>query len=121
MRKILLLAFIVLSSFFCSAYAATFDLVTPSARVTIVYANDDKKLNSIAANLLAQDIERVSGYLPNVLTDISKASGNVIIIGTIQSGLIKGIGRNYLESLNNQWETYTYKVVKKLNKKIDNA
>jgi hypothetical protein len=121
MRKILLLAFIVLSNFFCSAYAANFDLVTPSARVTIVYASDDKKLNAIAANLLAQDIERVSGYLPKVLTDISKASGNVIIIGTVQSGLIKSIGKNYAKDLHNQWETYRYTVVKNLNKKIDNA
>jgi len=121
MRKILPLTFIVLSIFLCSAKATTFDLVTPSARVTIVYANDDKKLNSIAAHLLAQDIERVSGYLPKVVTDISIASGNVIIIGTLQSRLIKGIDKNYFGGLNNQWETYTYKVVKKLNRNIDNA
>jgi hypothetical protein len=121
MRKVLPLAFIVLSVFFCSAHAATFDLVTPSTKVMIVYANDDKKLNSIVANLLAQDIERVSGYLPRVSTDISGASGNVIVIGTIGSALIKGISGKYSGNLNGRWETYTYSVVKKLNKKIDNA
>lgn len=121
MRKVLPLALIVLSVFFCSATAATFDLVTPSHKVTIVYAKDDRKLNAIAANLLAQDIERVSGYLPAVSTDLSKVSGNVIVIGTIQSALIKGINGKYAKDLQGHWETYSYDVVRKLNKRIENA
>lgn len=121
MRKILLLTSALFLFFYTSARSATFDLVTPADKVTIVYARDDKKLTSITANLLARDIERVSGYLPRVLSDISTASGNVIIIGTVQSGLIRGIGKKYPKGLENQWERYSYQVVRKLNRKIDNA
>ncbi|WP_207531640.1 glycosyl hydrolase 115 family protein [Desertivirga arenae] len=101
--------------------AGVFKLVTPETKVSIVYAVEDRKLDSIAANLLAKDIERVTGYLPGVSTNLSTAQGNVIIIGTIQSSLIRSFDKNLAKSLINKWECFGYKVIRKPNSKILNA
>jgi hypothetical protein len=103
------------------AKAVAFPIVSPQAKVSIVYAADDKKLDSIAANLLAQDIKRVSGYLPAVYTDLTKAKGNVIIIGTLQSKLIASLNDQYFEQLNGKWECYSLKVITRPFKNISNA
>lgn len=58
-------------------------------KVSIVYDNTTSKLDSIAAHLLAGDIERVTSFKPISITDPEKAKGNVIVIGDIKSGLIQ--------------------------------
>lgn len=121
MRKICFIVFIALSAVSVTVKAAVFDLVTPGSKVTILYAEDDRKLCLIAAHLLAQDIERVTGYLPEVVTDISKVSGNVIIIGTVRSRLIKHINKAYFNGLHGKWECYAYKLLPNLNRKVKNA
>ncbi len=98
-----------------------FNMVSPQTKVSIVYAADDKKLDSITANLLAQDIKRVSGYLPAVYADITKAKGNVIIIGTNKSKLITSFNDKYFEQLNGKWECYSLKVIPHPFKNISNA
>jgi len=116
-------ALIPLMAFFAIAEqvnAADFKLVTSDTKVSIVYAKDDRKLDSIAANLLAKDIARVSGYQPQVLTDINKASGNVIVIGTIQSELIKSTAKLLTKSLANKWECFGYELTSAKNQKIKN-
>ncbi|MFD1258592.1 glycosyl hydrolase 115 family protein [Mucilaginibacter terrae] len=102
------------------AYALNFDMVTSKTKVTIVYAAYDHKLDSIAAHLLAADIERVTGYLPKVITDVNQAKGNVILIGTIGSKLIKGIKVN-ASSLQGKWESYLLQVLNHPVKNITQA
>jgi hypothetical protein len=91
--------------------AAIFDLVTPQEKVTIVYAPGDPTLDSIAASLLAGDIERVTGYRPRVTDNIDEVLGNVILIGTVRSALMNSLddpgGRKGLEG---KWECYQLKV-----------
>lgn len=55
----------------------------------IVYSPQGPKLDSIAAHLLASDIKMVTGNQPAVITDLSKASGNIIVIGNLLSPLIQ--------------------------------
>jgi hypothetical protein len=102
------------------ADAVQFDLVTPQNKVTIVYAADDHKLDSIAAHLLARDIQQVSGYLPKVTNSISKATGNVILIGTLQSALIKGLHLN-IKTLQGRWESYSLQTISRPTKNINQA
>ena len=109
------------SVIFTNAGAMPFPMVTPQTKVAIVYDAGDHKLDSIAANLLAQDIQRVSGYLPKVYTDVSKAGGNVIIIGTSQSKLVASLNDKYFDQLNGKWECYSLKVIAHPYKNIDNA
>lgn len=103
-------------------FAAQFDLVTPQNKVTIYYDNNECRLDSIAANLLASDIERVSGYRPLVSADISKAHGNIIIIGSINSKLIAGlhIGAT-VSNLKGKWECYGLKTITGPFKNVKNA
>ena len=98
-----------------------FDLVTPQTKVCIVYAADDHKIDEIAAKLLAVDIQRVSGYLPQVYNDISKANGNVIIIGRVNSKLISSLHHTYFDQLKGKWECYALTQIIAPFKNIKNA
>jgi len=111
----------LLSIIFTNARAIPFPMITPQSKVAIVYDAGGHKLDSIAANLLAQDIKRVSGYLPKVYSDVAKASGNVIFIGTSHSKLIASLHDNYFDQLTGKWECYSLKVIAHPFKNISNA
>jgi hypothetical protein len=65
----------------------------------------DAKLVNIAAGLLCDDIERVTGRRPELVTDAAKVTGNAIIIGTAGRGSLVD---KLLDTrdLVGQWETY---------------
>ena len=97
-----------------------FELVTDRQKVSIIYDKDGVELDSIAPHLLAKDIERVSGYLPQVTTDQSSISGNAIVIGNQASDLIQ----SFSEASNPKqeaWESYTLRLVKPKSSPITNA
>jgi hypothetical protein len=97
---------------FSEIKATPFDIVTPQTKVSIVYASSGSRLDSISAHLLAKDIQSVTGYLPPVFNDVLKAKGNVIIIGSIHSLLIKSLAGNS-QQLQDKWECYSLKIIKK--------
>ncbi len=106
----------VLASDFAVGQKSAFPIVTSKVKISIVYDNHSAKLDSIAANLLAEDIEKVTSYKPEVITDISKAKGNIIVIGNIQSRLI----RNFIsvqspvhKNLAGKWECFAFKTIDK--------
>src|ERR1035437_465228 len=108
-----IVCFVGLCSF---SKAADITLVSKTTKVSIVYTQHESKLDSISANLLAQDIQRVTGYLPNVFDDITKAKGSVIIIGSIESKLVRNIlGQQSKEYINlkGKWKSYLIKVIDK--------
>ena len=119
-----LLALICLLSLFSVSRAADFILLSKTTKVSIVYAKNDYTLDSISANLLAQDIQRVSGYLPVVTDDISKVKGSVIIIGSLKAKMIQellGVKSKEYQNLNGKWESYCIKSIDKPFKNITNA
>ncbi len=117
----LLLSFFFLVTFGNQALAIPFDIVTRHNKVSIVY-DPECKLDSIAANLLASDIELLSGYRPTVSTDIARAKGNVIIIGSIHSAIVRGFGSKVAtEKLKGKWECYGYRIINNPGKNIKNA
>jgi hypothetical protein len=112
---------LVLFSFCSQTWAQVFDIVSPQNKVSIYY-DTESKLDSIAANLLATDIELVSGYRPSTSADLTRASGNVIVIGNINSKIISQFRNKLnLESLRGKWECYGYRLFKAPTKKIKNA
>lgn len=120
-KYIILLSLLALCSF---SSAADFTMVSQNKKASILYSQSSQSIDSIIANLLAQDIQRITGYLPLVTTDISKVSGNVIMIGDINSKLIQRMtGQNDTEylKLNGKWESFMIRVVDKPNAKIDHA
>jgi hypothetical protein len=103
-------------------FAAQFDLVTPENKVTIFYDKKECRLDSIVANLLASDIEHVSGYKPLVSSDISKAHGNIIIIGSIGSTLVARLNIPAMAAhLKGKWECYGLETLTAPFKNVRNA
>ncbi|MEO6287059.1 MAG: glycosyl hydrolase 115 family protein [Dyadobacter sp.] len=104
------------------ASAMQFELVTAQNKVTIYYQKGESKLDSIAAHLLASDIELVSGYHPKVSTDISNAKGNIIIIGRADSELVKNFGNIASDpDIKGKWECYSLRYLSKPSANIANA
>src|SRR5689334_15625769 len=99
---------------FCSAQRNSFPIVTASAKVSIVYDSKSVRLDSIVANLLAEDIERVTSFRPKVIKDIALAKGTVIVIGNIQSALVQKFipaQSPVHKDLLNKWECFAFKTI----------
>lgn len=100
-----------------------FEIVTPAKKATIVYDKAGVALDSISANLLADDIEKVSGYRPRVSSNLRGVSGNVIFIGNANSELQEEIFHDsiFRRTLQGTWERYGLKVLQHPLPKIDKA
>src|SRR5688572_9910201 len=113
-RYLLILAILISNN--ATAQQRVFQIVSKTTNVSIVYDDKPRGLDSIAANLLADDIERVTSVRPTVMTDITKAKGNVIVIGAIQSSLIQKIvgGQSaFSRKLIGKWESFGLTVIDK--------
>lgn len=98
------------------ANAQNFSLVKKGHVCMIIYSKEGPKLDSISANLLAEDIERVTSYKPKVITDLAKAKGNIIVIGNIQSGFIRkfiSVQSPIYRKLLHKWECFAFKTIDK--------
>lgn len=101
-----------------------FSIVNKTSNAIIVYNDSSTKLDSIVANLLAEDIERVTSVKPKIVTDISNASGDVIVIGSVESPLIqKFVGRqtSFYKNLAGKWERFGLSIIAKPFKNISRA
>lgn len=113
-RYLLIIA--ILISNCATAQQWVFPVVSKTTRVSIVYDYKGPVLDSIAANMLADDIKLVTSFRPTVMTDISKAKENVIVIGAIESPFIQKIvgGQTaFSKNLTGKWESFGFTVVDK--------
>jgi hypothetical protein len=109
---------------YVEAQKTVFPVVTNTARVSILYDKHAPELDSIVANLLAQDIQHVTGFKPAVITDRRKANGNIIVIGSIQSPVVRSfMGRQagLYRQLNGKWESFALAVVDKPSPAVSKA
>lgn len=104
-----------------NAQSRYFDIVKPAAKATIVFARESVALDSISAHLLAEDIEKVTGYKPMVVGDIGKAKGNIILIGTLHAPIIQSyLSKQLIDSISNQWECYALHLKQVHSKGVNN-
>ncbi|WP_310688362.1 glycosyl hydrolase 115 family protein [Aliifodinibius sp. S!AR15-10] len=88
----------------CHQALAQFTITDQDGAISIVHDIEHSALDSIAAHLLARDIEAVTGQRPEVFTDLHEVGGNVIILGDVSSDLIS---RHVDTSrLAGRWEMY---------------
>jgi hypothetical protein len=77
----------------------------------------DAKVTHIAADLLAQDVKRVTGKKPRVVNDPVQLGAYAVIAGTIgRSALIDkliALDKVHASDIRGQWETYRLQVVDK--------
>jgi hypothetical protein len=82
--------------------------------VAIYTDSNDEQLIQIAAGLLQDDIERVTGIKPAIIHSIEKTYANLIIIGSIKkSGLLIDLiaNRKISAKIYDQWEAYQLKTL----------
>uniref|UniRef100_UPI003D7FDD41 glycosyl hydrolase 115 family protein n=1 Tax=Pedobacter sp. TaxID=1411316 RepID=UPI003D7FDD41 len=118
--------FITLScSFFIqTAFAQDFTIAAKNTKTSIVYSKKGPLLDSISAYLLQQDIYRVTHQLPVVVTALSKATANAIIIGNIDGDLMRmllPIGSSLKKEVTGGWESFGLKVLQQPVQNIKNA
>jgi len=87
-----------------------FPLATIEHTAEILYAPDDFKVVGIAANDLANDIQRVTGRKPYVRTNLAASVPNAVLIGTLdKSSLVNELarfGQLDVAGLRGQWESF---------------
>ena len=96
--------------------AQDFPFTDKEKPLQIIYSKNGPKLDSIAAHLLANDIKLATNTEAQVVTNAAQLKGNVIMIGSIESPLVKPYydktGAGY-KNVKGQWERYTWKVIDK--------
>ena len=85
-----------------------FPLMTPQAVATICIDNRDYPVVSVTAEMLADDVSRVTGLRPNISIELPE--GTAIVAGTLgRSRLIDGWVRNLkidVSSIRGKWESF---------------
>lgn len=120
----LLLIFLLTFACLLHVHAQQFTIFSDVENASIVYDSSGPALDSISAYLLSDDIRKVSGSAALVFKDLSKATGNVIIIGNVTSDLVNSLiagSTAWKDSISGKWERYGYKTVKNPTKNIAHA
>ncbi len=107
-----ILAYFFLMPIICSAQSNQnsndFPLVTNQKAATILIDENDDAVVKIAAEMLAGDIAAVTGITPEIVSEIKRVSGPVVIIGSLQKNRMVQmfIAQNKLEvdDIKDQWE-----------------
>ncbi|MBN1780550.1 glycosyl hydrolase 115 family protein [bacterium] len=98
---------------FSAQSGGMFLINSPDIHPVIVIDAQEPELIRISADLLARDIERVTGYLPRITQLFPEMSGPVILVGTVGSRLIRERtgeeDKDLTESLAGQWERYAHR------------
>jgi hypothetical protein len=100
-----------------------FPLVSSGKAAAIVFDAGEDSLVHKTVQLFAQDIERVTGQKPSPASSLP-SGGNVVIIGTLQSNLIKqliSLKKIDAKKLQGKWEAFQVQVVKNPFKGISQA
>ncbi len=92
-----------------------FPLAGKNATASVYYETSDFISVQTTANLFAEDVERVTGKKPALISSKAKLTDYVIIIGSIERNqLIKELVKSKklsTDSLRNQWERYIIKSI----------
>lgn len=92
-----------------------FPLVSEKTLATVAIDSADYISVQTTGRLFAEDVERVTGKKPALVSSKSKLADYVVIVGTIEKNqliqeLVKSKKLN-IESLQNQWESYTIQTI----------
>jgi hypothetical protein len=93
----------------------SFPIVDKSATTAIYVDPADHAVVQKAATLLQEDIERITGKKPALLTALPTAANHLIIVGSLdQSGVISRLvtaKKLNAASLKNQWEAFQWQTI----------
>jgi hypothetical protein len=102
-----------------------FPLVYKYSAAEIYVSGEDHKVVSIAANLFAEDVERVSGVKPKIVSSSENLAKTVVIIGTLGANpLIDKLvaeGKIDVSKLKNKRESFQLETVRNPFPNVENA
>lgn len=102
-----------------------FSIVDQTSVATILYDASDVALVKRSAELLAGDIEKVTGRKPEVLSGNSSLRGNLIIVATVgKNALIDRLitaKKLNVDAIRNQWERFIIQTIEKPFAGVDQA
>lgn len=101
--------------------ADDFVIVGKQQQVSIYYHPEKQRIDSLMAQFLAQDIEKVSGMKPKIITDINLLRGNVIFLTQVDEKLPLHIFSPFKGSLTSGNETFSWDFITHPNSKINQA
>lgn len=117
-----LILFVLSFIFFSTTiYADDFVIVGKQQQVSIYYHPEAHRIDSLMAQFLAQDIEKVSGIKPKIITDISLLKGDVIFLTQVDELLPTNIKLLYKNNLTSGDEIFSWGFLKNLSPKINQA
>jgi len=89
-----------------------FILSAPGHSTNIFVDNDEKEVVKIAAGALSDDVADITGQHPEIVTDIDKAKGDIVIIGTADDPLIQNLCKeNKLPAIKGLWEHFIIRML----------
>jgi hypothetical protein len=110
-----LIALMVLKGFLQAAQPdSTFILFSPELHPVIVVDAQEPEPVQTAAELLAQDIELVTGFRPQITSEIVDSQNPVLVIGTVTNPLLVAwpeTVKDLSERLADKWEMYAYRFI----------
>ena len=94
----------------------SFPVISDGIRCSVYFDSADYQTVRIAADLLAGDIERVTGIKPAMTSDISSLPEYIIIIGTVEKGelirKLSGLEKIDIKEIEGHWEQYIARTVR---------
>lgn len=115
MNKSTTCTFLFFLLFAVYSHATPFPLVNGKRTATIYYDPKGSSLDSITAHLFAADVALVTGKKPTVITNINRAEGPLVLIGNINSPVIRALVDTtsaFFRELNGKWERFGYTLLR---------
>ena len=95
----------------------SFNISAKKATSPILISENEAKVVSIAANLFAGDVEKITEQHPEVIHEIPASAQEIIIAGTIgQNKVIDQLIKDHkidVSSINGKWESWSMQVLDK--------
>jgi hypothetical protein len=91
-----------------------FILYAPGWNPAIVVGYDEDEIVKTVAGLLAEDMNRITGYMPPLLHEPDMTHSPLIIAGCIKSEIIRQLddtGMICTESIRNRWEVFSFRFI----------
>ena len=112
-NKLFIIVFFLWEIFLFSAQKSErFILYSTACHPVIIVDQKESEPVHTAAELLARDIEHVTGFRPEIKYEIDDTTGPMIVIGTLLSqfiGVYPEERENLAEQLSDRWEVYTHR------------